>query len=294
MGQLIAKKYPTKLFLKAADHTYVECGSGAKAWACWGGKSGGTAFNGGSGSTARADAIAQPDERANITCYLINGVCHQAANRILLPAGILVVGAKGYSVSQAIFGAYGKSVIGPCHGNFVQYPDVSGDLEQCASALSLQSVPAPTAKQAQRQGAARSRLLTLHKRAANATDALESMQVHASAFERQVSTALAADPSPTLSAGLRQAKVNADMEHLRLCQNFALQETDAVAFVKDFNRMTLDFQDNMANAMNKTQYLKVFDTTPDERIYLADPEILDEVFGPGTALAVYGDNLQPR
>jgi hypothetical protein len=25
MGLLVAKKYPTTLFLKAADHTYVEC-----------------------------------------------------------------------------------------------------------------------------------------------------------------------------------------------------------------------------------------------------------------------------
>ena len=51
MGTLIAKKYPTKLFLKAADHTYVECGTGGKAWSCWGGKTGGTAFNSGTGTT---------------------------------------------------------------------------------------------------------------------------------------------------------------------------------------------------------------------------------------------------
>ena len=34
MGKLIAKAYPTTLFLDQADHTYVECGTGKKAWSC--------------------------------------------------------------------------------------------------------------------------------------------------------------------------------------------------------------------------------------------------------------------
>jgi hypothetical protein len=49
----------------------------------------------GAGSTLRADAIAEPDERAGITCYAINGVCQQAAKRILLAApGMTVAGAQ--------------------------------------------------------------------------------------------------------------------------------------------------------------------------------------------------------
>jgi hypothetical protein len=31
MGTLVVKYYPSKLFANAADHTYVECGTGAKA-----------------------------------------------------------------------------------------------------------------------------------------------------------------------------------------------------------------------------------------------------------------------
>jgi hypothetical protein len=84
MGELVAKAYPTNLFARLADHTYVECSTGGKAWACWGGKTGGHALGHGPASTMRADAIARPDEKANIKCYLINGVCHQAANRILI------------------------------------------------------------------------------------------------------------------------------------------------------------------------------------------------------------------
>lgn len=73
MGALIVKRYPTVLFAKAADHTYVECGTGAKARRCLGGKSGGTVLRQGHGSTKRADSIAQPDEKAGIECYLLNG-----------------------------------------------------------------------------------------------------------------------------------------------------------------------------------------------------------------------------
>ena len=44
MGTLIAMRYPTKLFANLADHPYVMCSTGRKAWSCWGGKTGGTAL----------------------------------------------------------------------------------------------------------------------------------------------------------------------------------------------------------------------------------------------------------
>ena len=98
MGTLVVMAYPTKLFLNLADHTYVKCGTGGKAWGCWGGNTGGAQLRRADGSTSRADAIAGGNERGGIKCYLINGVCHQAANRILFPAGITVRGARGYDL----------------------------------------------------------------------------------------------------------------------------------------------------------------------------------------------------
>ena len=74
MGTLIAFRYPTNMLAQLADHTYVACGTLGKAWGCWGGKTGGTELRRAPGSTKRADAIAEPNERARITCYLINGV----------------------------------------------------------------------------------------------------------------------------------------------------------------------------------------------------------------------------
>src|ERR1700694_5160382 len=137
MGTLVVMHYPTQLFAKAADHTYVECAGGGRAWSCWGGKAGGAALRQAAGSTKRADTIAEPNEKANITCYLINGVCHQAANRILLPAAITVNGARGYPVSQALYGVYGRAGPWPCRAPFNQHAGVNGDLAECTP-------PAPT------------------------------------------------------------------------------------------------------------------------------------------------------
>ena len=125
MGTLIAMAYPTPLFANQADHTYVKCGTGKKAWSCWGGKSGGKVLRRSTGSTQRADKIAQSDEKAGIKCYLINGVCHQAANRILLPSRITVRGARGYSISEALFGTYGRVGHWPCKSPFNQYKNVT-------------------------------------------------------------------------------------------------------------------------------------------------------------------------
>src|SRR5690606_6584333 len=138
MGTLVGRHYRTTMMLKLADHTYVECGTGGKAWGCWGGKPGGAVLRSGAGSTRRADAIAGADERAGITCYLINGVCHQAANRILFPAGITVRGARGYWVSTSLFGVYGRAsaLFGLCKAPFNQQPGVTGDLPQCMEGTS--------------------------------------------------------------------------------------------------------------------------------------------------------------
>lgn len=125
MGQLIAKRYRTSMMAYLADHTYVECGAG-KAWGCFGGSKNGEAISAGEGSTARANAIAEPNGEAGVGRYLIDGVCHQAANRILLPANRLVTEARGYWLSVSIFGTYGRSA-------FNMRPDVMGDLEACVS-----------------------------------------------------------------------------------------------------------------------------------------------------------------
>ena len=98
-----------------ADHTYVKSSSG-KSWNCWGRSDGGHEICRGIGSVSVADRIAQPQpgspldgECAGLTVYAVDGVCHQAANRILWPARDIVNHAHGYWLSVSMYGTYGGS-----------------------------------------------------------------------------------------------------------------------------------------------------------------------------------------
>lgn len=101
------------------EHTYVTSSNGY-SWNCWGRDKGGKEICRARGNARLANKIAQPqppDEGFailynNIPCarierYLIDGVCHQAANRILFPAKRLVDKAKGSVITCAWFGLYG-------------------------------------------------------------------------------------------------------------------------------------------------------------------------------------------
>lgn len=90
----------------AADHTYVTSSDGHQ-WGCWGRSKGGRPICSGTGNTLKADCLSHGASEAGIT-YGMDGFCHQMANRILCPAGITVVEARGYRVSFFMWGAYGR------------------------------------------------------------------------------------------------------------------------------------------------------------------------------------------
>jgi|GEM_PF-946533 hypothetical protein len=298
MGTLIAKKYPTKLFLKAADHTYVECSTGGKGWACWGGKSGGTAFNRGSGSTRRADAIAGSNERAGITCYLVNGVCHQAANRILVAAGVLVSAARGYALSQAVFGPYGRAGNLPCSSVFNQHVGVTGDLAACtavANPVATRAAMANTPKlvgspaDAAHIRSIKSMYNRVDPKALTAMDAIE-FNIHV--FERELSHRFGEALNNTSRQGLRLAKTAIETAHHQLSTDWVGQTMSPEEYIKTFNRLTDRFQDDCANALaKKPLYRRLLELDLDERVVLADPDAVDQAFGEGTARRVYGKLL---
>src|SRR5947208_2378474 len=88
------------------DHTYVESTCGLK-WGCFGRDGGGNLLASGTGSSIIADCLSQPNSEAGIS-YRKTGVCHQAANRILHPAGVTVANCRGYAVSVFRYNTYGK------------------------------------------------------------------------------------------------------------------------------------------------------------------------------------------
>ncbi len=294
MGTLVAFRYPTPLFLKLADHTYVACGTLGKAWSCWGGNTGGTELRRAPGSTQRADAIAEPDERAGITCYLVNGVCHQAANRILLPAGITVQGARGYAVSTALFGTYGRprGILGFCRAPFDRHAGVSGDLAACIEAVRLSDDedkrdPRVGDGSDPRERAYLERALALHEGAgrlfADSSSTDEIVRFQLAQFALFVDYKLGDAPMhrefATGSGHDALMAIREETEHERLAaeQRFA-DSGDVEAFRKDDDALTLRFQDRVGKLMDAERYIALLDQEPGDDVTLADPEILAHAY----------------
>lgn len=295
MGTLVAMHYPTKLFANLADHTYVRCGTGGAAWSCWGGKSGGTELRRGMGSTKQADAIAEPNERARISCYLINGVCHQAANRILFPAGITVQGARGYEVSEALFGAYGRpwGPFGTCPSPFDQHNGVTGDLAECVGAAPLKvsksarKRPARRAARAVREEQKYLRgVLAIYRRVQPLMRAsarklagpdLEGFQLEL--FMHKVAYNLRGKVDRGLSRKLQAVRLSAERSRLKIEDWFSHKEMKASEFVKAFNNETILFQEAAAGVLKPAQYNALFGLEPGDSVILADPRIVKKVFG---------------
>lgn len=289
MGTLIAMAYPTALFANQADHTYVKCGTGKKAWSCWGGTSGGAEIRRGTGSTQRADRIAQPDGKAGIKCYLINGVCHQAANRILLPASITVRGARGYSISEALFGAYGRVGHWPCKSPFDQYKSVTDDLPECVEAPSKLRMAAPAVL------TAADRLdwhyikgvLEIYREAepmmrAKTIVPVDAEVFHVKLFMHMAQFHLGPMLDKALSNRLKQVRSKIEKVRVKAETAFAGEKKEKMAareFVDAFDKATIQFQDEMANAMTLEQYRTLFDLNRDDRVILADRSIVKRVFG---------------
>ena len=294
MGTLVAMHYPTSLFANLADHTYVKCGTGGKAWSCWGGKTGGDDLRRANGSTKQADAIAGPDERAGITCYLINGVCHQAANRILFAAGFTVRGARGYDVSEALFGTYGRprGPLWTCRAPFNQHPNVTGDLPQCVEASPAMMAKAPRKRPGARSLKARrdeqkylSGVLPIYRRADPLTRAtaralrgpdLEGFQLEL--FMHKVRYSLRAGLDKSLSRKLQEIRRSAERSRMKIEEYLSHRDLNARDFVSEFNKETVLFQEAAAGVLKPRQYKALFALEPGETVILADPRIVRRAF----------------
>jgi hypothetical protein len=296
MGTLVAMHYPTKLAFGAADHTYVMCGTGGKAWSCWGGKTGGAVLRSGSGSTSQADAIAAPNERAGVTCYLINGVCHQAANRILFPAGILVTGAKGYGVSSALFGPYGRprGPLGICSAPFNQHTGVTGDLPACIAPTAGIKV-ADYARSSQEE-AYITRVTQAYQQAdvlaLNAgTQLLSAKRAKTGKrkpgrhegmltgfmlelFDYQIDFKLSSQVDANRSGQLRDLRASTEKSRIDLENQFANRDIQVMEFVLRSDLEAINFQKQAARVLTPAQYEALFDLKPGHFIGLADPEIV--------------------
>lgn len=292
MGALAVMRYPTVILAGLADHTYVQCRSGGKGWRCWGGKTGGTELNSAAGSTNQANEIAELDEKAGIRCYLINGVCHQSANRILFAAGITAEGARGYEVSEALFGTYGRprGPLGTCPSPFDRHEGVTGDLPECAEAASAkraagrktQAPRLPGQRQAERRYI-RDVLAVYRQVEGSLTDPartlsgrdLERFQLRL--FLLQVRYRLGSRVSRTTIEKLRDIRLSTERARMKIEEWFANREMRIAEFAQAFNSETILFQENVARVLKRRQYKALFGLEPGDHVILADPRVIRQL-----------------
>lgn len=293
MGTLVVMRYPTALAFGAADHTYVKCANDGKAWRCWGGKTGGTELRRGDGSTNRADAIAGHDEKAGIRCYLVNGVCHQCANRILLPASITVRGARGYGVSEMRFGTYGRprgrGIFRNCVAPFNQYPGVAGDLPECVAAIPAMQIAsgAEESQPSAQYGSERDYLGRVTKvYGQRVTDPDLGIQFDRSSlvdfmvtlFDLKLDYNLGVALDDRTRGVLRDMRVRLEEGQIEIEEALGQRKIKPREYVEESDRQTLAFQKESAGLLSPDQYAAFFDLKPGELVRLADPAIAEQVF----------------
>lgn len=293
MGTLVAMRYATSLALGAADHTYVKCANDGKAWSCWGGKAGGTELRRGDGSTNRADAIAGHDEKAGIRCYLVNGVCHQCANRILFPASITVRGARGYGVSEMRFGTYGRprgrGIFRNCVAPFNQYPGVTGDLAECVLAVPAMQVlsradESPTSPPYGWEGDYLSRVIKVYGGRVTDPDLgihfdrSELVEFMLALFELKLDYNVEPSLDDRARGPLRDLRVRLENDQIDIEEALGQRKIKPREYVEKSDQLTIDFQKESSGILRPEQYAAFFDLKPGEFVGLADPVIVEQVF----------------
>ena len=285
MGVISVLRYPTMLVAKAADHSYVECGSGAVGWGCWGGKTGGAVLRQRAGSTERAAAIAEPNERAGITTYLLNGVCHQSSNRILLPARTTADGVRGYTLSVGLFGPYGRlsSALGICKAPLHLHDGLKGDIDLCMAQvfddLPLDGEPLDYDFQ---DGRYMSAVSALYRAGVDAEpNALDGYSMQISLFRELVAHRMRrVRRRIERSKYGRVMKARERFEDARVgAEQSLFFEGDRPGFCQVFDQLTLSFQDNLAAILDDQEYEALLGLRRDERIVISDPRIVQSEYG---------------
>jgi len=286
-------RYPTKLALGAADHTYVKCANGGKAWSCWGGKTSGTELRRGDGSTNRADAIAGHDEKAGIRCYLVNGVCHQCANRILLPASSTVRGARGYGVSEMRFGTYGRprgrGIFRHCVAPFNQYLGVTGDLPECLAAMPAAQIPGgaresrPSAQYGPENDYLNQVLKVYGQRVTDPDlgiqfDRSNLVEFMVTLFDLKLEYNIGGAVGDRVLGVLRDLRVRLENSQIDIEEALGHGKIKPREYVEESDRLTVGFQKETTGLLNPDQFAAFFDLKPGEFVGLADPQIAEPVF----------------
>jgi hypothetical protein len=244
------------------DHTYVGSDDGY-CWPCWGRSAGGNPICSGPGSSVVADCLSQPNSEAGIK-YGITGVCHQTANRILDPAGILVDGASGYGISEFVYGTYGS-------GSWPQRP-------LCASLIANPGSPAKDTGDmiaGKKSSAFMDRVKMIYRSIARDLVPLEDEEIAGAVgnaeLQARFDVFLGSDYDPQKKAAIAQMQANLRREQKRLVQELESGNLRPEQYVETLNRMINDVFAKCEDILGPNDFEKVFGAPRKKTIDLVDP-----------------------
>ncbi|HEY7840688.1 MAG TPA: hypothetical protein VIC61_03895, partial [Gammaproteobacteria bacterium] len=221
---------------------------------------------------------------AGITCYAVNGVCHQAANRILYHAGITVLGARGYGVSESLYGTYGRTprwlLSRRCPAPFDQHPGITGDFPECLPAGIQAGGPARDYNEREHERerryvqrvAGEYQKLSL-QRLQSREWGDELVQFMATLFEYKIEYNLGFSAKDRVFHRLMDIRRNIESAQIEIESGYAEGALSTADFYAASDRVTASMQDQVAEILDDDQYEKLFDAKRGDIITLVDPAI---------------------
>lgn len=242
-----------------ADHTYVvgvDKKTGHKlVWNCGGAYEGGRELTHGEANGLTCDCISLRKEDIKLAGgmagirYGIDGVCHQAANRIMYPAGLIVDKANGWKLSSKIFGTLGlraldgkglslwNKILKRCMGIDTEIPQE----------FRLSETPDPI----------KEHLLELeydlHEEAGVELSSEQSKNLSSEYFAFQES----------------QQDLASDIEKGNIT---------GVGFAMDMNKLISNYLDNVSKIANSPVQEKLFGQEEGKPVYLINPDIAEQIY----------------
>jgi hypothetical protein len=178
-----------------------------------------------------------------------------------------------------MFGTYGRVGIWPCKSPFSRYPNVSGDLPACREVGARARLMATRLDEGAKldwqylQG-----VLKIYDEARDVMKARtfgirQAESFHMKLFMHMAEFNLGPMLDRNLSKKLKAVRGKTEKRLMRTERVFAAGEMAPEEFLDEFDRTTLAFQSEMANAMMAGQYETLFELKPDDTVVLADREI---------------------
>jgi hypothetical protein len=256
------------------DHTFVVSSCGLQ-WPCFGQSNKGTLISSGFGNSFEADCRSYPEGwrvfprgtfalYAGVT-YSVDGVCHQASNRILYGAGVTVAGAPGFPASSRVFGVYGGVDPLPEMASCVGANTIRAGARVSFTKLVKLGVPLQVSGSDSRSAQMKS-----YDSTATATASVpDSIDELAAFLELKLSHAVNHD----LLHGLFDAQCELRRKRRSLVRGLENGELSKTQYLPELDAAFVTFMNESMKILGKEEFIRVYGDGPRDLRGIIDPQI---------------------